>query len=255
MKTKKSEYKVFFEGEEGEKRKIEAFDELATMFFDENYGSATKAEVELFMFSTLLEAMIDHYKKGNGVLDYAKCSDYCIGRMLGIPQERVRSLKVKKQARYRVEFNWRESLNEIKDQIIYDEQKNRIIIPVRDPNLYFEIQNFIEDNGGYIEIQRGRNCLQMRPESFFLLLYDGIEDETEKKKVRLEFIKRVKEHNNEVDLSTIKTNDDLNKIALSQFDDFMEIMEDVAEGIQNPMLMVIKCIKKIASVGRKRIEG
>ena len=91
----------------------------------------------------------------------------------------------------------------------------------------------------------------MRPEYFFLLLYDGIDDEKEKEKIRLKFVKEAKEHNKDVDLSGIKTNDDLDKIALSQFDDFMEIAEAVAEGIQNPLLMVVKCVRKIASVKKK----
>ena len=116
------------------KKKAEAFDKLAALFYNRNFGSASKSEIELMMFSILMDAMIDKYKNTDEVLDYNACSDYRIGAMLGIPQEKVRTLKVKKQARYPKPFKWQDSLKTIKDQIVYDETNKKIIIPVRDPN-------------------------------------------------------------------------------------------------------------------------
>lgn len=89
-----------------------------------------------------------------------------MGKELGIPQEKVRTLKVKKQARYPVEFDWRQSLLSVKESIRFDKEKNKIIIPTRDPNFYNEIRNFVEEHGGYIEIQRSGNLIQIRPEHF-----------------------------------------------------------------------------------------
>ena len=144
--------------------KAGAFDKIAEMFYDKNFSSATKTEIELLMFSIYMDATIESCKKGNNTIDYNECSDYEMGKELGIPQEKVRTLKVKKQARYPIEFDWRESLKSIQDDIRYDRTKEKIIIPTRDPNLYNEIRNFIEDHGGYIEVQRSGNLIQIRKE-------------------------------------------------------------------------------------------
>lgn len=161
--------------------KEKAFDRIAEMFYDKNFSSATKAEIELLMFSIYMDATVESCKKTDNTIDYNACSDFEMGKELGIPQEKVRSLKIKKQARYPIEFDWRKSLLTIEDSIRYDKEKNKIIIPTRDPNLYNEIRNYIEEHGGYIEIQRSGNFIQIRPEHFFMLMYEEM-DENEKKK-------------------------------------------------------------------------
>lgn len=163
-------------------QKIKGFDRIASLFYEKNFGSSSKAEIELLLFDIYLEAMIAKYKDPiTEVLDYNACSDYRIGNELGIPQERVRTLKIKKQARFPISFDWRQSLLAIKENIYYNKQSQRIIIPIRDPNLYNDIRNFIEDCGGYIEIQRGSNVIQMRPAYYFMLFYEGLNEEDQGK--------------------------------------------------------------------------
>ena len=95
------------------KKKARHFDEISKLFYDGNFGSANKSEIELIMFSIFMDEMIEHYADKNGVLDYKECSDYKIARLLGIPQQRVKTLKIKKQARYPVEFDWKKSFETI----------------------------------------------------------------------------------------------------------------------------------------------
>lgn len=179
--------------------KASAFDKIAEMFYDKNFSSATKTEIELLMFSIYMDATIESCKKGNNTIDYNECSDYEMGKELGIPQEKVRTLKVKKQARYPVEFDWRQSLLSVKESIRFDKEKNKIIIPTRDPNLYNEIRNFVEEHGGYIEIQRSVNLIQIRPEHFFMLMYEELNNEG-KKECRKKLVKQLqkKEKNNTI---------------------------------------------------------
>ena len=94
-------------------KKAAAFDKIARMFYEQNFGTATKAEIELQMFSIYMETMLEKYKKSDGVMDFKECSDYNIGKRLGIPQEKVKTLKVKKQARYPYDFEWTDSLKSI----------------------------------------------------------------------------------------------------------------------------------------------
>lgn len=236
------------------KRKAESFDKIAAMFYEKNFGSATKSEIELQMFSILVDVMIDNNIDRNDVLNYDKCSDYEIGKMLGIPQEKVRTLKIKKQARYPREFDWKESLQSIKESIVYDASKEKIIIPMRDPNLYNEIRNFIEEKGGYIEIQRGNNYLQMRPEYFFILLYKASDDEEDKRIIRENFAKKLRKHNEDTSIDEIKTDKELSEIALSYGNDFFELAKSIVEGVSNPLVAIISGIQCISKIAKKSIK-
>lgn len=232
-----------YSGEDLIKKKAKAFDDIAMLFYDRNFGSSSKSEIELMMFSILMDAMINKYANDNGVLDYNMCSDYNMGKALGIQPSKVTTLKKNKQARYPVNFNWQQSLKMIENNIRYSKEKNKIIIPVRDQNLYIEIKNFIEENGGFIEMQYGSNVIQIRPEYFFLLLYNGISDEPEKAKIRKAFANELKNKNKINDISLIKTDDDVNKIALDFGESTLDVLESLAEGITNPLVGIIKCLK------------
>lgn len=233
--------------------KAKAFDEIAQMFYNRNFGSATKSEFELLMFSILMDGMIHKYVDSiTGILDYKACSDHKIGEVLGITQEKVRSLKVKKQARYPMEFDWKNSLRSIQNRIRYDNEKKKIMIPITDPNLYNEIRNFIEENGGYIEIQRGQNCLQMRPEYLFILLYQG-DNENEKKKVREEFAKKLRMKNEAENIDNILTDEELSARALELGDDAFEFLVDLAESVSSPLVGMIKGIQLIGKFAKKKM--
>lgn len=177
-----------------EKAKAAAFDQISELFFSKNFSASSKGEVELLMFSIYLDAMIENCKRPDGTIDYSICSDYEIGKQLGITQERVRMLKVKKQARYPVEFRWQDALVSIKDSVRYDQEKKKIIIPTRDPNLYNEVRNYIEDHGGYIEIKRSGNYIQIRPEHYFMLVYEGL-GESDQRKYRKELVRELQARN------------------------------------------------------------
>ena len=232
-----------YSGEDLIKKKAKAFDDIAMLFYDRNFGSSSKSEIELMMFSILMDAMINKYANDNGVLDYNMCSDYNMGKALGIQPSKVTTLKKNKQARYPVNFNWQQSLKMIESNIRYSKEKNKIIIPVRDPNLYIEIKNFIEENGGFIEMQYGSNVIQIRPEYFFLLLYNGISDEKERAKIRDAFAIELKNKNKINDISSVKTDDDVNRIALDLGESTLDVLESLAEGISNPLVGIIKCLK------------
>ena len=145
--------------------KKNAFDQIAALFYKKNFGSASKSDVELLMFHLYMEAIIKKNQIENThIISYSACSDYKISRQLGITQQRVRNLKVKKELVYPQEyFNWKESFASIlsdEKNVHFDEKNVRINIP--DPNLFDAIQDFVEDNGGYIEWHWNRKILEMK---------------------------------------------------------------------------------------------
>ena len=92
-------------------------------------------------------------------------------------------------------------------------------------------------------MQYGSNVIQIRPEYFFLLLYNGISDKTERAKIRKAFAIELKNKNKINDISSVKTDDDVNKIALDLGESTLDVLESFAEGISNPLVGIIKCLK------------
>lgn len=182
--------------------KADAFDKIAELFYNRNFSSESKSEIELLMFHFYMKAMIEANKKDDGTIDYAQCSDYEISKQLGITQEKVRGLKIKKQARYPEAFDWQKSLMSIKDNIRLDDNAKRIIIPIPDPNLNAEIRNFISQKGGYIDFESGKDYIRIRVEYYLLLMYETLNIE-DKKKFKKEIKKELHDKNkqeNELDV-------------------------------------------------------
>lgn len=239
MKYNNKYYELFSD----EKDKAVAFDSVAEIFFDKNFSSATKSEIELLLFSIYMDATIKCRKLDDGTIDYAQTSDYEIGKELGIPQEKVRSLKIKKQARYPVEFDWRKSLTSVKDNVRYDKERNKIMIPTRDPNLYNEIRNFIEDHGGYIEVQRSGNVIQIRPEYYFMLIYEDL-DEDGKKKCRKDMAETLRKHNRENEIKEAVTHIEVLKCAGKIAKLGIDVLFSINEMSDNPLFEVLRAISK-----------
>lgn len=230
------------------KKKADAFDRIANLFYSRNFGTANKSDIELLMFDILLNILIENNTDNDNVLDYNECSDYNIAKLLGITQEKVRNLKVKKQARYPVKFDWRKSLCKIQNNIRLDETTNKVVIPTNDPNLYYEIRHFIEQKGGYIKIERGYNCIVIRPEYLFLLIYEGSSDSI-KDKIKI----MLKEKNEENGFDDVMTSSERSKYAVELGADFFDALIDTA----NPLTMVsgvLKNAKLLMNILTKNIK-
>ena len=179
--------------------KAEMFDKLAMHFYRQNFGTFSKGDTELLMFNFLLENEIRSHSDG-AVLNYNAVSDYKLSKILGITQQKVRNLKIKKQLIYPIEFDWKHSLAGLIENARYDKETKKIILSIPDPNLLIEIQNFIEERGGYFTIQSNNKLLQLRIEYFLELTV--LVDDSEKAKKKI--IKRIK---NEIQRSEKHEND------------------------------------------------
>lgn len=157
----KQKYEELFSSDE---EKARAFDRIAERYYFMNFGSMSKTDLDVLMFSLYIERILD---KDN--LDFRAYSDYTLSKDLGITQSRISSLKVKKQLQYPyARFDWKESLGKIADRAIYEDGRIKLQIP--DRNLFLEIKNAVEESGGHVEVQLTSNLLQIRPSYFLDLL-------------------------------------------------------------------------------------
>lgn len=166
--------------------KAMAFDKVAEKFYFINFGSSSKSDIDVLMFSIYLEQIL-----GKTEYDLDSYSDYTLSKLLGITQNKVSNLKVKKELLYPYQdFSWKDSFGRILRNYRYENGKIKIYIP--DKNLYYEIKNVIESNGGFVDVQLNSTLLQINPEYFVDLVVAVIGDK-EKNEIKNELKLRIKQ--------------------------------------------------------------
>ena len=102
----KGQYEKLFQTAE---QKAEAFDEIAELYYDKNFGTASKSEIDVLMFSIYINRILEQSES-----EMNTYSDYILSKYLGITQSKVKNLKIKKELIYpRDEFRWEESFRRI----------------------------------------------------------------------------------------------------------------------------------------------
>lgn len=166
----------------GDEDKIRAFDAIAEKYYKCNFGTCSKSEMDVLMFSLYIEQIL---KKNN--VDFTSYSDYSLSKQLGITQAQVSNLKVKKELKYPYDdFNWKKSFALVIKNAWYEDDSIKMHIP--DKNLYIEIKNAIEENGGYVDVQLNKNLLKV-PICCLLDLLIDIEAPVD----RIKFVEMIKE--------------------------------------------------------------
>ncbi len=162
------------------------FRKLAQLFYDKNYGQASKSEVELLMFHFYMKNLRDK-ASASGSKSYSTYSDYKISKEIGITQQRVRNLKIKEQLIYPREFNWKEEFEKLLDHAQYNKVTHMVSIDIPDPNLYIEIKNYFQENGKVVEKTLNSREFKIRIDNLLIFVIE-ISDN------RDEFVKQLKDN-------------------------------------------------------------
>lgn len=177
-----------------DEEKVEMFDEIAKKFYNHNFGTFSKSEMELMMFNFYIKKIVLTNVGSDNTLNYNRSSDYYISKDLGITQQKVNNLKIKNQLVNPIEFDWKKSFLKLVGNARFDNKSGKVLINIPDPNLYIEIKHYLENYGGYIETQLNRNLLKIRVEYFIQLLVE-IEPEKERNIIIKEIKKYIKKEN------------------------------------------------------------
>lgn len=180
-----------------EKSKAKAFDLIAQNYYFGNFGTMQKSDFDVLMFSIYLERILEQSEE-----DMNAYSDYELSKLLGITQSRVSRLKVKKQLKYPYTgFDWKRSFQRVSKNARYENGKIKIHIP--DKNLFLELQNAIEKEGGYVEIQLNSKLLQVSPE-YFVDLMAAVSEEKDRKIIRKKLRDKLRAAENKKDIQYIE---------------------------------------------------
>ncbi len=147
--------------------KQSCFDKISELYFCQNFGSTSKNDLEVLLFSEYIEHCI---KVGEPYDDYA------LSKQLGITQSRIRALKERKELKYPHKgFDWKISFAESVKNAKYDESDHYVKILIQDINVLNEARHFIEEKGWYDECSLNRKLLRLPLDCFTEIC---IEDET-----------------------------------------------------------------------------
>lgn len=216
-------------------KKAEAFDKIAKNYYQGNFGSMQKSDVDVLMFSLFIERILDQSED-----DMNSYSDYTLAKQLGITQSRVSNLKQKKQLQYPYEkFDWKVSLERCCKSARADGGK--IKINLRDINLYYELKNQIDESGGYVDTSLTRNLLIISPEDFFRLIEQIMSDD---EKTQLQNQIKSKYSDNKELLEALEK-EPLSKSIRSQIKDntpefLMNLLSDITPGVFGAALKILK---------------
>ena len=170
------------------------FDEIAKKFYNHNFGTFSKSEMELMMFNFYIKKLVDMNVQNDNTLNYNASCDYYISKELGITQQKVNNLKVKNQLVNPIDFDWKKSFLGMIQNARIDDKTRKVFINIPDPNLYIEIKHYLEEKGGYIDTQLNKGLLKIRAEYFIQLLVE-IEPEINRKTIIKEIKKKIREEN------------------------------------------------------------
>ena len=132
--------------------------DLSNLYFNRNFGSTSKADLDTLKFS----AYIEHRLNAGEAFD-----DYTLSKELGITQNRIRSLKERKQLKYpRDGFAWEEAFAQAVANAKYDKHDHYIKMIIQDINVMNEVRHFIEQRGWYDECSLNRKLLRIPLDCF-----------------------------------------------------------------------------------------
>ncbi len=205
----------------------DSFQKIAEVCYEKNFGRLSKSDMEVLLFSIYLE----HCLRNRMAYD-----DYTLAIQLGIPETRVRNLKVKKELQYPYsEYNWKKAFVERIQYAKYDDKKALVKVSILDPNVRRDVEHYIDSQNWYSEYQLNSKLLQMRADQFIemcMQLYSSVPVDGE---LDTETMKHIEER--------LKTTQSSNWAKESASDIFARINK---EGFQNCWKDVVKSGSKLA---------
>lgn len=191
----KEQYRRLFPDPE---TKAKAFDQIAEQYYFSNFGSMSKSDIDLMMFSIYLERLLDTDEEKPSAY-----SDYTLSKYLAVTQSRISAMKVRKQLKYpRDGFDWKKAYQRCAGNVNYEGGK--IKVHLSDRNVFLEIKNAIEEAGGYVELTLTSNLLQVDPE-YYVDLMMKIRGEEDRKAFLAELRKDLKERGQDAEELEKKT--------------------------------------------------
>ena len=130
---------------------------IESNLFSNHFRSYSKQDYEILMFTVFLDSIKDYVR------------DYDISIALGIPESKVRNLRLKSQLLYPKELSLADELTKSLSHGYYDSSTQMITVTIEDPSVQALIKYNIEKDFGTVGRSLNSKQLILPIESFLLL--------------------------------------------------------------------------------------
>jgi hypothetical protein len=165
-------------------KKSEALDFILSNSFRSGFGTLSKTELDLILFTAVSKYSGD---KGD--------SEYELSKYLQITQQRIRNLKEKASVKY-LAVNQKDAINKFIEKCEYAKiEDNYIDIPINDVSIKNEIEGMLDKAHILVHYQLNPKIFRMRVDDFFeltMLLEHSINPEVKMEDLEKKVVKAIK---------------------------------------------------------------
>lgn len=158
----------------------EQFLEIASHYYNKNFGTMSKSELDLLMFKIFFDAV----KREN---DDSLLTDVALAIELGITKQKVKSLKERMFLKYSSDndFDWRREMRDCisNSSVEYDERTGKFTILVSDPRFRYAVEDFLETNRLITDYAHNSKLLILSRRAFVFLVYESCDDTEKRQKL------------------------------------------------------------------------
>lgn len=167
-------------------KQAENFRQLAKLYYEGNFGTVTKGEIDLLMFKFYYDSVLESYKDDEGKVDFTKITNYSMAKDLGVTSQRIAALRGKVELRYPSMFDLEASFKELAKGSFCHVGEKYVTLSVSDPRLRNELEDLLIRKGEYVEHDNSLKTLKMAPSSYIGLFVDcaGVAEDDLVKKLK-----------------------------------------------------------------------
>lgn len=171
------------------------FIEIASHYYNKNFGTMSKSELDLLMFKIFYDGL----KNKN---DDSSLTDVALAIELGITKQKVKSLKERMFLKYSndSDFDWRGEMRDCisNSSVEYDERTGKFTILVSNPRFGYAVEDFLESNRLISDYAHNSKLLILSRRAFVFLAYES-SDDCEKQKLKKCFFDASNEEQSQIE--------------------------------------------------------
>lgn len=150
------------------------FLEIASHYYNKNFGTMSKSELDLLMFKIFYDRLKSESKEDSSLTDVALAIE------LGITKQKVKSLKERMFLKYSSDndFDWKREMRACisNSSVEYDERTGKFTILVSNPRFGYAVEDFLEKNRLITDYTHNSKLLILSRRAFVFLAYESCDD-------------------------------------------------------------------------------
>lgn len=172
------------------------FLEVAGHYYNKNFGTMSKSELDLLMFKIFYDGL----KNKN---DDSSLTDVALAIELGITKQKVKSLKERMFLKYSSDndFDWKKEMRDCisNSSVEYDENTGKFTILISNPRFGYEVENFLETNRLITDYAHNSKLLILSRRAFVFLAYESCDDAEKRRRLEDCFTKTLNEERKQIE--------------------------------------------------------